>query len=387
MVLRGQPQLVDFCFSTMHVLLCVPAVGLLLGKSGLQQFVGAARSAPQTAFQVADSTDNQVSSATMAAADLLLDHQISSATMAAADLLLDDQTASTTMAAADSLLRANKPARKKKTSPNNGNQARQTVCTTTQKCASMIRSLLPTGVAAESISWAFIGSSTMSRTFEQVRRIHGVDRRWPGHRHRSSRCDLHKFLNVKLLPAANWSLPDLGKEGPHVFGLEHPGCHDCSHCHGWRSGETRPSVEYIPIEFARDVEYQTKSTRTTQETASLYLARRPRDICVVSAGIHDISIPQITDKQFFLNVGFYLQQLRRGCVRIVWVTMSCTESNPKYPQKDDRIRRWNEELLRHDFPEIAVVVDVYPMSTTFSHEDNLHLEKKYYAELAKAFPV
>jgi len=231
----------------------------------------------------------------------------------------------------------------------------QAVCTTSPECALMIRALLPTGAASESISWAFIGSSTMWRTFGQIRRVHGVDRRWHGHRGTSGRCDLHKFFNVK--PAANWSLPDIGKEGPHLFGKDHPGCTDCSGCNAWRSGETSPSVEYIPIEFARDVEIQTQSTRTTQETVSRYLAHRPRDICVVSAGIHDMAIPKITDEQFLLNVAFYLQQLLGGCAHIVWVTMSSVKGNPKHPQMNDRIRRWNEGLIRHGF--IAILHYAY----------------------------
>ena len=108
---------------------------------------------------------------------------------------------------------------------------------------------------------------------------------------------------------------------------------------------------------------------------------------MVSAGIHNMAIPSITDDQFFKNIAFYLQMLRSGCGQIVWVTMSNVEGIPKYLQNNDRIRRWNDGLLLYGFPEIAVVINVYPMSTSFSHSDNVHMEDRYYDELAKAFPM
>ena len=44
-------------------------------------------------------------------------------------------------------------------------------------------------------------------------------------------------------------------------------------------------------------------------------------------------------------------------------------------------------MLIRNFPDIAVIVDVFPMSTYFAHEDNVHMEPKYYQALATAFPM
>ena len=139
-------------------------------------------------------------------------------------------------------------------------------------CASMIRSLLPAGSPEKTVSWAFIGSSTMMRTVNAIKGVHQVMTTWTGHRGSAGRCNFGQFLGVETVPEGDWVPPVSGKEGPVLHGLEHPGCTDCSGCDAWRSGEAVPSVDYLPSEYARDVEIQTNTTNTTQETLGVYLA-------------------------------------------------------------------------------------------------------------------
>ena len=258
-------------------------------------------------------------------------------------------------------------------------------------CAAMIRSLLPAELASapENISWAFIGSSVMRRTFKAITTVHNIYNRWKwkGTYAYAERCNVGQFLGMKTVPSENWSKPEYGKEGPLAFGLSNPGCADCSSCTAWRNGEAAPSVDYLPVEFARDVEIQTDATSTTQEAVGQYLARRGREICIVSAGVHDLAIPNVTKDTFFRNVAFYTRQLKRGCAKIVWVTMSSVRGDAQRPQKNDIILKWNDGLIRGDFPDIAAILSVYGMSTTFSHLDNVHLSPQYYLALAKAFPI
>ena len=258
-------------------------------------------------------------------------------------------------------------------------------------CAAMIRSLLPAELASapENISWAFIGSSTMFRTFKAIKAVRNISKRWKrkGTYASSRRCDFGKFLGMKTVPSAKWSKPEYGKEGPVKFGLHNPGCTDCSGCKSWTTGEKAPSVSYLSVEFARDVEIQTNAASTTQEAVGQYLARRGREICIVSAGVHDLAIPNVTKDTFFRNVAFYTRQLKRGCAEIVWVTMSSVRGDVGRPQKNDVILKWNDGLIRGDFPDISAILSVYDMSTKFPHKDNVHLSPEYYTALAKAFPI
>ena len=109
------------------------------------------------------------------------------------------------------------------------------------------------------------------------------------------------------LPKGQWVAPQPGVEGPgpSTEGFKTKGfcpdtdlgcpfrtcrnhyaqAHDCD-----ITAVDGRKVEYLPVEYARDVVNPTVGTRTTQETLGKYLtASAARDFCMVSTGLDDIN--------------------------------------------------------------------------------------------------
>lgn len=159
------------------------------------------------------------------------------------------------------------------------------------------------------------------------------------------RCgNMEYLLGTKLL---NWTAPNHSLlEGPFVYGLSNPGCTDMSSegtqdvlCRGKLGNRTNKQetgyeweLEYLGVEFARDVEVQTDRIRTTQEAAAHYMCNRsaPRpSAIVVNTGVHDvILLNHVLEKQISVasnttidfwadiyenNVLQYLGMLVRSC--------------------------------------------------------------------------
>ena len=173
---------------------------------------------------------------------------------------------------------------------------------------------------------------------------------------------------------------------------------------------------YLSIEYARDVEIQTNTTGTTQESLAMWLAEAaqkdakapapsPRTdsrsqtpatpvvskaICVVNSGIHDMAVVGITDAAYLLNVRFYLRALRGTgvCAHFVWLqTTAVSGNNTEHPQNTARIGQWNDLvrglLEEREFGDLATIVD--PLSKSWGHVDHVHLSSSYYLQLAKLF--
>lgn len=163
----------------------------------------------------------------------------------------------------------------------------------------------------------FLGDSTIMR----LSRALPFDKLSPGHdtwnkAKRASRCDVMEYLGLSR--RESWVLPSITMEGPCAYGFENPFCTDCSGCNAFqisfpgRNDEeddvTGSTFEYLPIEFARDTEFQTPLTATSQETVTLYLSSLDytQDLCVLSAGLHDSSLSNFTASRFAGNVMDYI---------------------------------------------------------------------------------
>jgi len=154
------------------------------------------------------------------------------------------------------------------------------------------------------------------------------------------------------------------------------------------------SVAYIGVEFARDVEMQTDETNTTQESAAKYLHNQQcvRDpfICVVNTGLHDLILTMDRNGVTYSeNVAWYLGLLQPCCNHLIWISMSATLDDKRFPQKNSVIELWNtkvQTLLQDEqYNKWTTVVDSYKVSMTWPHEGNVHLNKEYYYELGKLF--
>ncbi|PSC70491.1 Vacuolar sorting-associated 29 [Micractinium conductrix] len=117
------------------------------------------------------------------------------------------------------------------------------------------------------------------------------------------------YLGIAQRPAGQLVQPS-AREGPTAHGLEHLplGCRDCSGCDSsLRRCTAAETLEYIAVEFARDVSIQGPNFTTTQENIVLgYLAHAPPDVVVLNAGLHDTSLQDSSPEAYEANMRWYL---------------------------------------------------------------------------------
>ena len=244
------------------------------------------------------------------------------------------------------------------------------------------------------------------------------------------RCErMEQFQLLRLPTIQEWQLPNHSVgEGPLANGLSNPYCTDCSGCdsevisctmvnvskadrcktdviRSLNSGH--PGLSYIgpsysgflSVEFARDVELQTSEYATTQENLlSSYIASKwnkpvelvfefGRPNCVVSAGHHDVGIPNITLSVYLQNVQRYLELLVQQCDYIVWISNNAPATN-LYEQTVDGTHAWNMavlDLLLHSKGLMRTNVfflDVFNASIPYAKDDNIHMSPTWYIALA-----
>ena len=145
----------------------------------------------------------------------------------------------------------------------------------------------------------------------------------------TSRCTTMDFFYPQH---TNWTwIPPVPLlEGPEGFGKDNPRCSDMntgmvSQCIGKRgmmkpSGtvvkegeskegpiskddstlieEPRAYTRFFPIEFARDVIFQTPEFKTSQEMVANYMKEHPAERCVVNVGLHDMALDLVVPKSF-----------------------------------------------------------------------------------------
>jgi hypothetical protein len=247
------------------------------------------------------------------------------------------------------------------------------------------------------------------------------------------RCDTMEQLN--FTPAStDWKKPNFTNgEGPHAYGYENAYCSDCFGCNTELITCTKQSLPnynsigfekykngdhchidshqvpnyigpsyggYMSIEFARDVELQSIDYPTTQENMLLnYIAKKwnsPIDmvvefgfpICIVSTGLHDVSIPGITEEAYKQNVKWYVELLSNQCEYIVWVSNTCPLTD-KYAQKQKIVYDWNMDIMEllssDEYSFKSFFLDVYNASKSYEHEDNIHMSGEWYSKLGSFF--
>jgi hypothetical protein len=290
--------------------------------------------------------------------------------------------------------------------------------TNIKDCLEMLRQPM-----RESSSWVFLGGP------ETVGLAYYMSLKWP-----SSMPSSNSKFNVtsrrnpcqNLLyygfppPNHGWIPPDPSKgEGPVLFGLENPYCMDCKKCWNvlledaspFRSSllspppfaaaagadvatkannrERRRGIEYLVVEYARDVSIQTLVTNTTQETAAYYLGMQRPDVCVVSVGLWDAAIgPPIPQSVFVNNVDRYFGLLQRVCRNVVWISIPAVVEDKSIPQKNCQLQEWNAavlKLLNRRGYNNFYVIDIWDKSLETDHVGYVVLHKKWYATLARLF--
>jgi hypothetical protein len=257
--------------------------------------------------------------------------------------------------------------------------------TTLKECYEMLMSALH-----EQPSWIFLGDNGMANL------PYYISLKWPFDAFnvttRRHSCQNLPYYGLPP-PKHGWIAPDpLKGEGPIGHGKENPYCMDCKKC--WNilmDNPTTPDkyVEYLVLEYARDVSIPTLVTNTTQETAIYYLSTKSPAVCIASAGLHDAAIdPPISVDTYVQNVDKYLSLLQRTCKQVVWIGNHAVVENEGIPQKNCKLQKWNNAVLglveMRDYKNVYVI-DVWEKSLETDHLGSLELEKKFYASFARLF--
>lgn len=151
------------------------------------------------------------------------------------------------------------------------------------------------------------------------------------------------------------------------------------------------------MEFAKDVEIQTTELGTTQKNLVAYIDRvwnTPhmlrewgQPVCVISAGIHDAGIKNITTWSYLQNVQELLIDFGGVCQHIVWLGNSAPKGNPIHPQRFDLMKDWDEKvksMVEGKFRTNVTFVDVFDASAGYPHMDNVHMENSWYQQLGES---
>jgi len=252
-------------------------------------------------------------------------------------------------------------------------------------------------------AWHFMGDSQMGYTFEQIMESYPYQkistRTAP-----DERCGFLEYCDLEK--RSEWDVQEARlTHGPVINGFVN---HFCSDLSGWSNvmveGDKDNFIEYLTVEYAKDVEQQTPTTNTTQQSAALYLENQLHHYnltiddraCVVNTGIHDQNIcgvpTRMTEEECFdvyiTNVETYLKELDSVCGYIVWMSITSTLDHEIWAQKNSRSIEWNrgvESLLSRLYPEKSFFVDVWGKSSNFPHHDNIHFFTPYYEEVASLF--
>uniref|UniRef100_A0A7R9ZKF4 Uncharacterized protein n=1 Tax=Craspedostauros australis TaxID=1486917 RepID=A0A7R9ZKF4_9STRA len=265
-------------------------------------------------------------------------------------------------------------------------------------------------VLQEKPSWVFLGGYDMSQV------VHYISLQWP---HESlnikSRRDPCKNIEYYKIPRrVPWTAPNatLG-EGPVGYGKDHPYCTDSQRV--WNVLLDVPTqqdkyVEYLVVEYARDVSIPSHVTKTTQETAALYLSNKSPEVCVANTGLHDASIvdPKTGEPLpidvYIHNVDAYITLLARTCRHVVWVGLSAIMEDDSKTLAGTggssiihgnatnvtncQLQEYNNAvygLVELRGRDNVYIVDVWDKSLTTSHVDKFYMTPKYYSTLARLF--
>ena len=214
----------------------------------------------------------------------------------------------------------------------------------------------------------------------------------------TARCNWLQSFGIK--PSKMWQKPNPKKEGPVAYGLNNPWCTDCSGCNSYvvfPIGKTLRqtilgthllAMDYIAVEFARDVEMQSVLGNTTQETLSRYLQLQHKSysICVLNMGIHDQEIRGFTAKDYVLNVKQLLELFVPVCLHIIWIEITAPKGDSNHHQTIEKTQEWNIELKSYldTHPHLNVsMMCVFKKSLKAAHQDNVHMHKSWYKEMAR----
>lgn len=295
-------------------------------------------------------------------------------------------------------------------------------------CLDLIRNRLPPP-EPQPRRWLFWGDSTVSRLFSlsnllialvqsPLKQMHNQCYAHMACDHiKGGRCKLNDLFGLSY--PVKWTSPKLlNFTGPLVFGADNPYCTDCSGCNSNFlkcdllqnvSADSRCDASrreftyggYIAMEFARDIEIQTPEFLTTQENLAAYIHRvwnTPdmiqewgKPMCVISAGIHDVAINNISTVDYLRNVNSMLKNFTSVCEHIIWLGNTAPSGGESHHlQTIDNMKSWDNAVreligMETEFFHNMSFIDVHNASLTWPHDDHIHMKSDWYQQLGNNF--
>ena len=201
----------------------------------------------------------------------------------------------------------------------------------------------------------FMGDSTMVHTAQQFSSFFNCSRIMA-----ATRCDFAAYYNISASNISH-SLPIPIGVGPLANGKTNRGCMDCSGCESrsWACDST--TIEFLGVEFAKDVEYQTGLYNFTQENVIKgYLAKKaPPFVVIFNTGLHDMGAGSPDKIHLHDTYGDNLEWLvemlhetlsKKG-TRLVWLSTSAVRED-KQPEgwrnitNNQKVEHMNAEASR-----------------------------------------
>lgn len=229
-----------------------------------------------------------------------------------------------------------------------------------------------------SIHALFVGDSTMINIARFVGAFLGCSQA-----QESPRCNTTAYYGLEHV---NRRWPPGACEGPVYYGLtQRQACMDCSGCASIRFHcNSTDELEFIGIEFAKDLEVQTALYETTQENIfHSYLQHRQLDFIFINTGLHDLAVCSTPDA-FEQSLSFYMSVVagRFPKSRLFWLSNTkladgLTPGRFKNFTNADNAKLYNAISHRQSMVHGFKYVDLF-RATSYPyfqrlHTDNIHL--------------
>lgn len=181
--------------------------------------------------------------------------------------------------------------------------------------------------------------------------------------------------NYLGIPAATTKVMPDARSGPQKYGLEHiqEGCRDCQGCnaglHDCSLENGKAQVEFISVEFARDVSIQGPNYSTTQENVIMeYFQQNPPDYVAFNTGLHDTALNASSPPTYQENLEWYVSLFSTLSQKPKLVFVATTPvSREKQPPEwrgiteDPKIYEYNKRALAVMQRHGAAFIDPWPL--------------------------
>jgi len=166
---------------------------------------------------------------------------------------------------------------------------------------------------------------------------------------------------------------------------------------GYTTDSIPAYVEFLTMEYARDLVFSTNSTPTTQDTIARYMKRQRDDgggdgipknetACVISSGMHDLFIPDLQSEVYIPNFIAMKDLLKEaGCD--IWIRLELTARGFSRPLDDDNpiVFEWNQGIQQSMNPD-EYQINLFDRSLYSKHGDYVHMdEPTFYCPLMDFF--